>query len=350
MIRPAFRRTARRLFPARLFAAALTLTLAACARTEPPAPRPLTGAHLVPAPVPAPQGENQALTAPPLMLALSAEPDGPALPVAYWPAEGETRAVLVGLHGYGDYGSSTFARAARRWAQMGIAVYAPDQRGFGRAPGFQTWPGAAVMTGDAAALLDAVRETAPGTPVFLAGHSMGGAVALATVGHGAPVDGLILLAPAVWGGAFLNPALRVSAWSAAQIAPEKRWTGEGVVSIQPTDDIPMLIALSRDPLHYAAPSGREFLGLIRLMDDALSVAPQAAAPTLVILGRHEEVVSPAAVEALPGILPGPVDFAYAPEGWHMLLRDKAAPAVWESVGTWILGHLPAPPRKGAVLP
>ena len=317
---------------------AVALALSACAggAAEPRAP--LRGVALIDAPAPAPDGDNQRAVQPPRSLALRAGAD--AVPVAHWPAQGAARAVILGLHGYGDYGASSFAEAARAWAARGIAVYAPDQRGFGRAPGWQRWPGPDVLIDDAGAMFAAVRARHPGAPVFVAGHSMGGGVALAAAGEGRfpGAAGLILLAPAVWGGADLGPHLRASAWLAAMLAPDMRWTGRGLVSIQPSDNIDMLIALSRDPLHYAAPSGREFLGLVRLMDRAAAAAPNTRAPALVVLGAHEEVVNPDSVRALRRRLQGPTDFAYVPEGWHMLLRDRNAGAVHALTADWALSR------------
>ena len=330
-------RRARRSLPPLLLLFLLPL-LAACAGDEGMEARPpLSGARLIPAATPAPEGENQRLTAAPRTLRLQGAAPEAALSVAHWPAAGAPKAVLLALHGYGDYGASTFGRAARAWAAAGIATYAPDQRGFGRSPGRMRWPGAGVLVQDAAAAFAAIAARHPGLPVFVAGHSMGGAVALATAGEGGlpGAAGLILFAPAVWGGDSLGPLLRLTAWGAAQIAPDKRWTGEGIVRIRPTDDRDMLIALSRDPLHYAAPSSREFLGLIRLMDRALAAAPGAGLPALILLGAHEEVVDPASVEALAPRLPGPVDFAYVPGGWHMLLRDRGAAAVHAQAAGWI---------------
>ena len=253
------------------------------------------------------------------------------------------RAALLALHGYGDYGASTFARAARVWAARGIATYAPDQRGFGRAPGRMLWPGDATLVADAAALHAAIAARHPGLPVFTAGHSMGGAVALAAAGEGRLPHsaGLVLLAPAVWGGGHLNPAFRFAAWSAAALTPDKRWTGRGIVRIRPTDDREMLIALARDPLHYAAPSSREFLGLVRLMDRALEAAPGARAPALIVLGAREEVVSPASIAALPGRMGPGAELVYAPNGWHMLLRDREAAQVHRLAGDWMLAQAAA---------
>jgi alpha-beta hydrolase superfamily lysophospholipase len=263
-----------------------------------------------------------------------------AIPIAHWPATGPVRAVILGLHGYGDHGASTFGRAARGWAARGIAVYAPDQRGFGRAPGRMRWPGAGTLIADAGAIYAAVAARHPGAALVVAGHSMGGGVALAAAGEGLlpGAAGLVLLAPAVWGGASLNPVLRASAYVAALVAPDLRWTGRGVVTVRPSDNREMLIALGRDPLHYSAPSGRDFMGLVRLMDRAVAAAPGAPGPTLVVLGAHEDVVNPASVRALSTHLRAGAEFAYPPNGWHMLLRDRDAGRVRDLVADWTLAQ------------
>jgi alpha-beta hydrolase superfamily lysophospholipase len=261
---------------------------------------------------------------------------GERLALSHWPAE-DARAVILAVHGYGDYGPSTFGGAAAFWAAHGVEVYAYDQRGFGRNASNRDWPGEEALIADLAAAEAAIRAKHPGLPLFIAGHSMGGGVALAAVGEGrAHPDGLLLLAPAVWGGDTLNPLFRLSAWTAATFAPEKRWTGRGVVTIVPTDNMEMLRALSADPLHFAAPSGREFLGLIRLMDRAVDAAPKAAAPTLVVMGANDQVTPEATVRAAYNVLPGEKRFAYVPTGWHMLLRDLQAEVVWRIVLDWVL--------------
>ena len=111
-----------------------------------------------------------------------------------------------------------------------------------------------------------------------------------------------------------------------------------MVRIVPTDDREMLVALSQDPLHYAAPSGREFLGLVRLMDAAVAAAPEARAPTLILHGAKDQVVPPAASRALAPRLGGPTSLEEPAEAWHMLLRDRAAAAVHARAADFILGE------------
>jgi alpha-beta hydrolase superfamily lysophospholipase len=261
---------------------------------------------------------------------------GERLALSHWLAE-NPRAVILAVHGYGDYGPSTFGQAAAFWAANGVEVYAYDQRGFGRNASNRQWPGAEALIADLAAAEAAIRAKSPGLPLYIVGHSMGGGVALAAVGEGrAHPDGLALLAPAVWGGDQLNFLFRASAWTAALLAPEKRWTGRGVVTIIPTDNMEMLRELSRDPLHFASPSGREFMGLIRLMDRAVDAAPKAATPTLVVMGANDQVTPEATVRAAYAALPGEKRFDYVESGWHMLLRDLNAEVVWRIVLDWVL--------------
>ena len=106
----------------RWLSALLALALAGCAAGGPltaptgAAPSPFDGPHLAAA-------------------------DGTPLAVSEWPA-GAPRALILAVHGFGDYGASTFAQAARFWAGQGILTYAYDQPGFGRHPSFGPWPGA----------------------------------------------------------------------------------------------------------------------------------------------------------------------------------------------------------------
>ena len=49
--------------------------------------------------------------------------DGTALPLAVWPAaNGPPKAVILGLHGFGDY-REAFEEPAKIWAKAGITTY-----------------------------------------------------------------------------------------------------------------------------------------------------------------------------------------------------------------------------------
>lgn len=302
--------------------AAVVLILAACAG---------------PGPAPGPAA------APPGAVTLTLPGAERPLPAEHWPARPAPRAVVLGLHGYGDRAATTFARAGPVWAEAGFDVWAYDQRGFGRNPDHRRWPGDEALIADAAAVARHLAMTHPGLPLFVIGHSMGGGVALAAAGEGRlpPLAGLVALAPAVWGGGTLPLRYRLAAWLAATLAPERRWTGEGVVTIRPSDNDAMLAELARDPWHFATPASRDFLGLIRLMDRALAAAPAVRAPVLIVWGVHDQVVPEAPMRALAARIPG-AEYARMPRGWHMLLRDLHAAEVHRLVQDWMIRHVPDP--------
>ncbi len=261
--------------------------------------------------------------------------DGTALALSGWPAD-QPWAVILAVHGYGDYGPSTFTPAAEFWAGQGITTYAYDQRGFGRNASFGRWPGAAALVADLAAVTRQIRARHPCLPVIVAGHSMGGGVVLAAATE-LGADGLILAAPAIWGGAEMNPLHRLAAWGAAALVPERRFTGEGVIRIQASDNIEMLRALGRDPHYLRPPSAREMFGLVRVADLAEAAVEDVGLPALLLLGEKDEIVPNEKVRRVFARLTGPSQVITYPEGWHLLFRDLQAEQVWRDVADWSHG-------------
>lgn len=257
-----------------------------------------------------------------------------------WPSAGPPRAVILALHGFGDAGELAYAEAAAYWSARGIAVYAPDQRGFGANPGRKRWPGPDALVADAVAVSRDLRARHAGLPLVVIGHSMGGGVALAAAAEGLDADALVLAGPAIAGGPALNPALRAAAFALAAVLPDKRWTGEGVVSIQPTDNPAAIAKALADPAHFSDPSSRELYGLVRLMDKAAAAAPGVAIPTLTLMGARDEVLRPERVRAVHDTIPGGLGFRSYPEGWHWLFRDLQAERVWRDVAEFTLSARP----------
>lgn len=301
----------------RLIAALLLpLLLAACAGGPVTDARPLTGARLSTSAV--------------------RSATGVSLPLYSWAPAGPPKAVILALHGYGDSAEGTFRWAADAWAKEGILTYAYDQRGFGANPDRKQWPGPDRLIADAKAVAAAVRRAHPGVPLTVLGHSMGGGVVLAAAGQGLEADRLVLVAPAIAGGRQLDPVRRIGGWGLGVFAADRRFTGDGVVDLYPTDNIERLREVASGPYHYADPSGRELYGLVQLMDRAASAAPSVTVPTLTLMGAKDEYLRPSAVRAVHETIPGAAGYRLYAEGWHWLLRDIQAPRVWEDVARFAL--------------
>jgi len=306
--------------PRRLRAAALVVALA------------LAGCAAVGGPLTAPPGPEPAPSV--------AGSDGTGLALSAWLPAGPPKAVVLGVHGFGDYGPSTFEPAAEFWAGQGIATYAYDQRGFGRNPSFGRWPGAEALVADLRAVAGEIRALHPCLPLVVIGHSMGGGVALAAAGERLHADALVLAAPAIWGGEEMNPIHRLAAWAGAAVMPEKRFTGESIVRIQATDNIELLRQLARDPHYLRPPSARELYGLVRVTDLAAGTAGRVRLPSLLLLGDKDEVAPNRRVRRVYDRLAGPHEVIEYPQGWHLLFRDLQAERVWRDVARWVLAQHP----------
>ena len=246
--------------------------------------------------------------------------------------------MLLALHGYGDHGASVFGGPAPFWADSGIAVHSYDHRGFGNNASRGRWPGEDRLIADFAGAVAALRAQYPGVPLFVLGHSMGAGIVLAGLGEGVAVDGAVLAAPAIAGGDFVGPFARAGLWALVQVAPDKRWTGEGVVRFRASDNAEALRRLAADPLYIGTPSGREIDGLVRIMDRATAAAPSVDVPVLVLVGDKDELVKPDEVVTVAGRIPGLDRLVRYPEGWHLLFRDHQAEAVWRDVRDWMLAQ------------
>ncbi|MAF96367.1 MAG: alpha/beta hydrolase [Rhodospirillaceae bacterium] len=284
--------------------------------------------------------------------------DGQVLPVKSWRLEKDPpRAVLIALHGFNDY-SNFFAEPGAFLATRGIASYAYDQRGFGNAPGHGLWPGIDALVADLKTFAGLVRDRNPGTPLYLLGESMGGAVIMVAIADAdAPeADGVILAAPAVWGRVTMPWYQRLALWIGVRLMPGAEVTGRGL-KITPSDNIEMLKALGRDPLVIKATRIDAIYGLTNLMDRALERSARLKGPALILYGQKDEIIprKPTQimldrVAAAAAKLPWRHRVAVYENGYHMLLRDLQAKTLWRDIAHWIADpsiSLPSGADKGA---
>ena len=209
-------------------------------------------------------------------------PDGARLPARVWlPPDGQApTAIILALHGFND-SRDQWALPAPVFAAAGMAVYAPDQRGFGDTAGRGTWPGVTQLVDDADTMARDLHRRYPFTQLFVMGESMGGAVALdlAARPNGPPIAGTIMLSPAVWGRSEQGLVLASALYAANAVAPTYKITASDVpVTIHATDNRAALVALARDPLTLRTTQVAALNGLVNLMDSAQANAPAHPGP------------------------------------------------------------------------
>ena len=275
--------------------------------------------------------------------------DGTALPLAVWKAEnGPPKAVILGLHGFGDY-RNAFEEPAAIWAKDGITTYAYDQRGFGASPTRGRWAGTDTMVDDAKAVAALLRQKYPDVPLYIAGESMGGAVAMVAADRGLESDGLVLLAPAVRSRASFGPFASNAISLFVHLVP---WFPNGPTSIdfQPTDNPKTLEKLRKDPMMLRAERFDLGYGLLDLMDEAVAAAPRLHEPYIMLHGLGDKIVPNGPVRAVIAVMPKRDDsrLAFYKNGYHLLLRDKDGAKVAADVAAWIGDHEMALPSGADV--
>jgi acylglycerol lipase len=282
--------------------------------------------------------------------------DGIRLPLRRWEAD-KPRAVIVALHGMSDY-SNAFDMPGNVWAKLGITTLAYDQRGFGRSDNPGLWAGAEAMRADLDDAVTAARARYPGVPVFALGESMGGAVVLTALASDTPpradasadapilkVDGVILVAPAVWSRGDMPLLYRTALFLGAHLLPGMILSNSAagrVVTITPSDNVPMLRALGKDPLFQKKTRIDALFGLVNLMDEART-APQritSPPPILFLYGANDQIIPAKPTQAVIAALGEKAVVKRYEHGWHMLLRDLEGETVDRDVADWILARKP----------
>ncbi|PNJ36946.1 monoglyceride lipase isoform X1 [Pongo abelii] len=124
--------------------------------------------------------------------------DGQYLFCRYWKPTGTPKALIFVSHGAGEH-CGRYEELARMLMGLDLLVFAHDHVGHGQSEGERmVVSDFHIFVRDVLQHVDSMQKDYPGLPVFLLGHSMGGAVAILTAaerpGHFA---GMVLISPLV---------------------------------------------------------------------------------------------------------------------------------------------------------
>ena len=242
-----------------------------------------------------------------------------------WHAD-DPRAVVVLSHGYAEH-SGRYAHVATRLTGAGFAVFAPDHRGHGQSAGER---GDIVSWESVVSDLDAVRDVValehPELPVFLVGHSLGGAIAVAyALEHQDRLTGLALSAPALEVAPELLALAELPEIPALPLA-------DGVSS-----DPTVVAAYKADPLVYHGAPPRN---LLLMMADAAQTLvgrlPELALPVQVMHGSADALIP---LGALRSVVSGVSSSDLVAQVWsglfHEIFNEPTHGAVLDALVGWL---------------
>jgi alpha-beta hydrolase superfamily lysophospholipase len=218
--------------------------------------------------------------------------DGRRLFEQHWLPGGDPRAHLAIVHGYAEH-SGRYTHVGEALAARGYAVHALDLRGHGRSDGAR-----AIVRSFDEFLLDMraftarVRERAGGRPVFLLGHSMGGAIVALELAVGRPrlagalLSGAVLPSPAR-GGRLARTIIGLIGRLFPRL-PLIKLNAEHV-----SRDPDVVRRYDQDPLVYR---GRIRAGMVAAMGRAVRYIEKHGAsidaPILIMHGTQDQLASP----------------------------------------------------------
>lgn len=209
-----------------------------------------------------------------------------------WAPEEEARAVVAIVHGLGEHGGR-YGGVANYLVPAGYKLYAFDHRGHGRSPGprghADRW---ADFREDVRAFLTLIRKQAPGKPIFLYGHSLGGLITLNYALHEpAGIDGLIVSAPGL-DASGLSPTMLRIARLLSRVAP-KLGLGTGLEAAAISRDPAEVKAYKLDPLVHGKGSPRLAVEAGEAIEWTMAHAKELRLPLLLFYGSADRLVPPA---------------------------------------------------------
>jgi alpha-beta hydrolase superfamily lysophospholipase len=259
-----------------------------------------------------------------------------------WLPEGEVKAILAIVHGFGEH-SGRYGNVVGWFVPRGYLVTGFDMRGMGRSPGprghVNDWQ---ELREDVTAFLRWSQAQSPDAPLFLLGHSQGGLVVLDYAEHDPQgLAGVIASGPAL-GKLPVSPLMIWAARLMSKVWP--RFTQDVKLDASALSRDPAVpIAYRDDPLVHGLASARLGTEILATIDRVLARASDLRLPCLIVHGSADRFAPAEATRAFYESLTCPDKQRIEYEGYyHEVFNDIGKEKVLADVETWLAHHTPAP--------
>ncbi len=275
-----------------------------------------------------------------LILAPPSKGAGAKLYCQSWLPDGETKAVIILVHGYDEH-SSRYQYLAKHCTDRGLAVHALDHWGHGKSDGINGFvPEFDVYHNGVDALIAQLPEAQAALPRILVGHSLGGLIAVSyLLENQAEFAGAVLSGPAIKAADEPSTFLRFISRLLSKIMPKM-----GVIALDPS-------GVSRDPQvvadYLADPlvSGKKIsarLGfeMMNQMDHIQAEASKISLPMLLLHGEADSLTAVEGSKFLNDYIgSAEKQLKIYPELYHEIFNEPEKDAVLTDMTDWIEARL-----------
>ncbi len=264
------------------------------------------------------------------------------VPIVYdvWTPDTGVRGVVALAHGYGEH-ARRYDHVAQRFGEAGLATYALDHRGHGRAGGKRVRVrDMKEYVSDYRTLVSIATAENPGATRIVLGHSMGGGIAFAYgVQYPGEYDLMVLSGPAIAAHTGVSKAKALIGKAVGSILPDLPI--ESIDADLVSRDPAVVADYKADPLVYRgkipAGIGKALLLVGETMPER---APGITAPLLVVHGEDDQLVSAEGSRRLVECV-GSTDceLKVYPELYHEVFNEPERDRVLDDVVSWIQARL-----------
>lgn len=250
------------------------------------------------------------------------------------------RATLLFIHGLSDH-SGRYEGFGDRMADFGFSTFMLDLRGHGYSEGRR---GHVRRFGAYLQDLERFRRevqglTAPGKPVFLIGHSMGGLIALRYIQeYDPPFRGVVLSAP--WLGTMVQvPRWKITAAHVLDRALPALPLPAGIPAEYLSHDRSVVERYRHDPLVHGRVTPRLYVETAEAMRLALQQSDRVRLPLLFLLAGEDRLVDTRRARAFAGsLIHADVAVRLYPDLYHELFLENEREMVYQDLRDWLVRY------------
>ena len=249
------------------------------------------------------------------------------------------KAVVALVHGFGEH-IGRYNHFAEFLNAEGYAVQGIDMRGHGKSDGKRGHtPKYDAFLDDLEIFIELVKKNNPNLPLFLYGHSMGGAIVLNyATQRKSKLKGVIASAPLIQLSFKPNPVTLFLGKQLRKLVPTFTQSG-GVEVNNLSRDKEIVAKYKADPLVHNKVSAEQGMALLENGEKLNQFSGKMPVPTLILHGTDDKLTSFSASEAFTKRVSGDVTFKKYEGLYHELHNEPEKKEVLKYISVWLNSKL-----------